>query len=84
MKFRNYLWTASVYYRHYDSHLAGTLSDPRGKKNKNICGHMGSGLITSHSKHLLGNISAPMGPRKTTGEGYIKKVTVQSKSFWTG
>lgn len=32
MKFRNYLGTASVYYRHYDSHLAGTLSDPRKKK----------------------------------------------------
>lgn len=38
---------------------------------------MGSGLITSHSKHLLGNISAPLGPRKTPG--YIKKVTVQSR-----
>lgn len=74
MKFRNYLGTASVYYRHYDSHLAGTLSDPRKKKNS--CGHMGSGLITSHSKHLLDNISAPLGPRKTPEEGYIKKVTV--------
>lgn len=40
----------SVYNHHCESCLAGTLGEPREKKT--ICGHMGSGPITSHSKHL--------------------------------